>query len=267
MPTPVHPVTEMQTGQPGVPVLLYHSVSPSRADGDDPWQVTLADFKQHMALVAASGRTPLTASGYARWLRGDTDLPQRPIVVTFDDGFSDFADAALPVLDDLGIAATLFVTTGWVGRPGMLSPAALAELATVPSVELGAHSVSHPHVDVLGYERAAVEIGDCRRWLQDRIGSSVDSYAYPHGSHSARTRRLVVAAGYRSAYAVKNALSHAADDPFAVARYTVHAGTTRAQVEAVVAGHGAPLGWRRERLRTRGFRVVRSVRSRAAAWR
>lgn len=248
-------------------MLLYHSVSPPGAGGDDPWQVRLADFTVDMQAVAASGRTPITASRYARWLRGDECLPQRPILVTFDDGFADFADAALPVLRDLGIPATLFVTTGWIGQPRMLSARTLTDLATADDVELGAHSVSHPHVDILGYERARVEIGDCRGALQDLTGCPVDSFAYPHGSHHSRSRRLVVAAGYRSAFAVKDAISHHEDDPYAVARYTVHAGTTREQVRAVIAGDGAPRAWRRQRLRTRGYRVVRSLRSRAAAWR
>jgi hypothetical protein len=60
---------------------------------------------------------------------------------------------------------------------------------------------------------------------------------------------------------VKNALSHPADDPFAVGRFTVTATTGREQVRAVLDGRLAPVAWRRERLRTRGYRVVRRARA------
>jgi alkylhydroperoxidase family enzyme len=66
--------------------------------------------------------------------------------------------------------------------------------------------------------------------------------------------------GCPTAHAVKNALSHPADDAFAVARYTIQAGTGDDEVRAVLAGAGAPLTWRGERLRTWGYRQVRRGR-------
>ncbi|GAA4610366.1 peptidoglycan/xylan/chitin deacetylase (PgdA/CDA1 family) [Actinoplanes octamycinicus] len=254
------PPSDTGSGTSGlVPVLLYHSVSATRRD--DPWQVSADDFRADMTAVVASGRTPLTATRYAAALRGEAELPARPVLITFDDGFADFADEALPILTGLGLPATLFVTTGWIGTTGMLSAAAIGDLAAAGPVEIGAHSVTHPHLDLLGRRAARDEAGASRGALEDLLGRPVTAFAFPHGSHRRQTVAAVRAAGFAAAFAVKNALSHRADDPFAIARYTVHAASTRGQVAAVLAGDG-PAAWGGERLITTAYRAVRFARHR-----
>lgn len=239
-----------------VPVLLYHSISRR----DDPWATRPEDFRADMEAVRASGRVPLLATAYARGLRGEEPLPGQAILITFDDGYADFAEHALPVLDRLGLAASLFVTSGWLGTAGMLSADALRDLAGVGQLEIGAHSVRHPHLDIISRHEAATEIRDSRAHLSDLLGRETTAFAYPHGSHRTATKELVRGSGFATAHAVKNALSHTADDPYAVARFTVHAGTSRAAVVRVVAGTGIRPAGRRERLATRVYRPVRRLR-------
>jgi peptidoglycan/xylan/chitin deacetylase (PgdA/CDA1 family) len=241
-----------------VPILLYHSIAAGAAGADDPWQVRADDFRADMEAVSESGRTPMTASQYASWLADVNSTRLDPVLVTFDDGFADYMDVALPVLRELGLVSTMFVTAGWVGRKGMLSRSAVADLAG-SATEIGAHSVTHPHLDNLTPHAAKREMTISRELLEDWTGDWVTSMAYPHGSHSARTKTLAKEGGYVTAHAVKNALSHKGDDVLAVGRYTVNAGTSRARVRAVLGGRGAPVAWRRERLRTRIYRPVRKV--------
>ena len=96
------------------------------------------------------------------------------------------------------------------------------------------------------------------------MNRTVDTFAYPHGSYDETVRAAVIDAGYRSAAAVKNAISHPGDDPWAIARYTVTSATTPEHLVDVLEGHGAPLAWRRERLRTRAARTARKLRWRIA---
>jgi peptidoglycan/xylan/chitin deacetylase (PgdA/CDA1 family) len=244
-----------------VPVLLWHAVGD--LDDGDAFRVGRAAFRRHLDLVARSGRAALTATEYADVLAGRRPAPERAVLLTFDDGFGDLVDEVVPQLLARGLRATAFVTSGYVGRPGMLDARGLAELAApdvAAAVEIGAHSVTHPHLDLLGPRAAAREIVESGRRLEEWVGRPVTSFAYPHGSHSRRTRALTIEAGYRTAHAVRNALSHPADDAFAVSRFTVRAATTDERVAGVLAGTGVPLGWRRERLRTRGFRQVRRGR-------
>lgn len=246
--------------RPHVPVLLYHSIRPDGATVADPWAVRESDFRRDVDAVLATGRPSMTATHYARWLTEDDDETPAPVLITFDDGFADFADFALPVLAEHGLASTVFVTTGWVDRPGMLSRDAIRQLPS-SIVEVGAHTVMHPHLDTLGDDVARRELMTSRESLEEWTGDWVTSVAYPHGSHSRGTRALVRDCGYVTAHAVKNVVSHQSDDILAVGRYTVRRSTSRAEVVAVLDGRGAPRARRHQRVRTRAYRHVRRVRA------
>ena len=253
-----------------IPILLYHSVC------DDPpgWIAKLAvsrrTFAEHVDVIAASGRTPMTVSDLGIALRKRVSLPDRPILITFDDGFADFADAA-QILAKHHIPSTLYVTTGALAgrgpRPGNLAlpPAAmldwsqLAELKTL-DVELGGHTHTHRQLDTLRADDVAEDILRSKAMLEDALGHEVPSFAYPYGFHCDETVQVVRNSGHTSACAVMNALSSDADDVFALARLTIQATTSRAEIAAWLDGRGARVAPYRERLRTKGFRAFRRTR-------
>jgi peptidoglycan/xylan/chitin deacetylase (PgdA/CDA1 family) len=242
-----------------IPVLVYHSVRATPPEGLARWTVTPAAFAAQLDAVTASGRVPLTIDELARGLRGETHLPPRAVALTFDDGFADNAEALAGLLDR-GLRATLYVTTGYIGGRDMLSAAGVRDLAGLDGLQLGAHSVTHPRLDELSAGEIAEEIRGSRAELEDMAGCEITSFAYPHGNHHRGVRAAVIDAGLASAAAVKNAFSHPADDPFAIARWIVEADTPLERVEQVLDGRGLPMAWSRERMRTRGFRAVRRAR-------
>ena len=241
-----------------IPVLLYHSVADGEAASSDRFAVSPRQFSEHVAAIAASGRVPLTVSELASALRGEAELSPRSVAVTFDDGYAD-TPAAVSLLAAHGLTSTVYVTSGRIGARDGIDVAAL-EAIIAAGAEIGSHTVTHPHLDELRIAAAAREIADSRAAVADAIARSVASFAYPHGAHDARVRRAVIDAGFSSAAAVKNALSHPADDPFAIARVTIVADTSTAAVNELLAGRGAPLAWARERVRTRVYREVRKAR-------
>jgi peptidoglycan/xylan/chitin deacetylase (PgdA/CDA1 family) len=204
----------------------------------------------------------LTVSELAECLRGDRPFPDAPVVLTFDDGYAD-TRGTIELAHEAGIKSTLYVTTGEIDTRGAISSSDLSALADASSyVELGAHTVTHPRLDELDASAAEHEISASREALQQAIGGTVRSFAYPYGSHTATVRQIVIDAGFSSSAAVKNALSHKQDDPWAIARFTVTRDTPPSQIEALLRGEGAPLSWKGERWRTRGFRAVRRARRR-----
>jgi peptidoglycan/xylan/chitin deacetylase (PgdA/CDA1 family) len=244
-----------------IPVLLYHSVCDRPAQSDSWGAVSLADFASHVDVIKASGRVALGITELAAALRGGRPLPGRPVAVTFDDGFAD-TYAAVEGLCGHDLVATVYVTSGEVGARNRLSPPQLAALASLPGIEVGAHAVRHRRLDELDDAELAGELQGSKAQLEDLTQRSIRSFAYPHGSYDRRVREAVIAAGFRSAAAVKNAVSHPGDDPMAIARWTVTEGTPAARIAQVLEGMGVPLAWTHERLRTRAYRTVRRRRRR-----
>jgi peptidoglycan/xylan/chitin deacetylase (PgdA/CDA1 family) len=240
------------------PVLLYHSIAKDPMPGFERWTTTPSEFKRHVDLISASGRVPMTMTALAAALRAD-ELPERPVVITFDDGFADNL-SAVELLNTAGLSATVYVTSDYVGKPGMFDTDGLRQLAAVPGVEVGAHSVSHPRLDELGRAEVVKEIRVSRSRIEELLGSSVCSFAYPHGAHDQRVVAEVTAAGFTSAAAVRDALSHDRDDPLRIARVTIEASTTPAQVELALNGGGFPVAPRYERPQTMAYRYFRRAR-------
>jgi peptidoglycan/xylan/chitin deacetylase (PgdA/CDA1 family) len=242
-----------------VPVLLYHAVTEHPPASLERFTVHPARFAKHVGCLRDSGCAGLTVPEFAACLKGQSRLPARPVLVTFDDGYADFLDAA-EQLAAAGFPSTLYVTTGQVGAAGMLTRGQLRSLGE--TVEVGAHSRTHPRLDELSADRLGAEVHGSKADLEELLQRPARSFAYPHGDHDRRVRQVVVDAGFDSAAAVKNAFSHDRDDPFAIARITVTATTTSERIGRLLEGRDAPRAWAGERPRTQAYRVYRRVRRR-----
>jgi peptidoglycan/xylan/chitin deacetylase (PgdA/CDA1 family) len=126
-------------------------------------------------------------------------------------------------------------------------------------VEIGAHSETHSHLDVMPLSAAEREIRCSKSRLEDVLGHPVRTFAYPHGYHNARVTALVRQAGFDSACAVINAFSSTDDDRFALARLTVKAHTPLSGLTAWLAGQGTPVSTPHRRVSTRMWSLYRRI--------
>ncbi|SFF51180.1 polysaccharide deacetylase family protein [Blastococcus tunisiensis] len=256
---------------PAVPVLLYHAITDTPGRQIAPYSVSPAVFAEHLSLLVGAGfrcvpfGALMSGRGGPDGWRGD----ERIAVITFDDGYADFATAALPALQARGLPSTLYVTTGWlagspVREPGpedrMLAWGQLPELVEA-GVELGAHSHSHPQLDTLGGGALRDELSTPRRLLEDALGRPVTTFAYPHGYHGPRVRRLTEEAGYASAAGVRNAVSRPGEHPFSVSRLMVTRDLTPARFSAWLEGRDGRRSTHREAPATTGWRAYRRARA------
>jgi peptidoglycan/xylan/chitin deacetylase (PgdA/CDA1 family) len=246
-----------------VPVLMYHEIADVAAT---PSRLAVSPnaFADQLAYLRDTGFNSITAGALSAILAGGTgDLPERPVVLTFDDGYGDFYSQAMPLLKQHGFTATLFMTTGWVGKEGekkrMLNWRELAE-AEQTGIEIGAHTCKHPQLDQLPENLIREELYVSKSLLEDNLGLKVPGLAYPFGYSNAKVRRVAREIGYDYAYAVGNAMTTDTADAFTLPRITVRRATTMDDFRKMVDGQDT-LMLQRDRILTSGFSVVRRAKS------
>ncbi len=144
--------------------------------------------------------------------------------LTFDDGYEDFLSTAVPILEQLGFSATLFVVSGllggensWEHRGGprprlkLLGLDGVREVST-RGMEIGGHTTSHPRLSGLGAQALSEEIGRDRQVLSEMLGEPVEGFCYPYGDLDAQVIRTVREAGYDYACAIKRQVEHTVYD-------------------------------------------------------
>lgn len=250
-----------------VPVLMYHSIGTEATRKFRRFAVHPGEFAAQMAYLRAAGYHPVTAAELAA-ARYGRSLPARPVVLTFDDAYTDFHSTALPILHEYGFGATLYVPTAYVGattrfnvsvgeqdRP-VLSWRALAEIAAA-GVEVAAHSHTHPQLDRVSAAVLGDEVRRCRDMLTDKLGLPVDGFAYPFGYWNRAVRAAVAAAGYRYACAVDELTTAPDDDLLTLPRLTVNAGIGAAGLARLLGARPAPGGRRTAAVKRTAWRSVR----------
>lgn len=245
-----------------VPVLMYHEIADTAATSS-PLAVAPERFTDQLAYLREAGFNTLTAGELAGFLAdGVGELPARPLVLTFDDGYRDFYTAGLPVIKQNGFTATLFTTTGGMGMTLMSPMLSWHELAEVDraGIEVAAHTVTHPKLDILPEKELREELSVSKDQLEERLGRAVPGLAYPFGYSNQKVREVARELGYAYGYAVDNALTTSTAERFTFPRLTVQRTTTMDEFRKMVNGEETA-GLRRERTMSKVSSMVRRAKS------
>lgn len=192
-------------------ILCYHSLDPGWAS---PLAVPPERFAAHMAWLARN-KTVVSAERAAAATSPRGMLPRGVAAVTFDDGFADLHEHALPVLTRHRLPATVFLvsatltdgkTVDWVddppARPLRTLSAGHVLAMQDAGVTFGSHSRAHLDLTTLSYDDCVADLRDSREALEDVLRRRVTLLAYPRGRHTDEVRRAAAAAGYESAFAL-----------------------------------------------------------------
>ncbi len=197
---------------------MFHEVFPDGTHPLPPYSITRSGLRSVLTDFISRGYTSgtlddvLAGLGPQHGAKASLRRGKR-VVLTFDDGTRDFLDNALPVLQELGFSATLFIVSGMVG--GKRAWSALPgqpPLAQVPLMDasdlralhtqgfaIGSHSMSHPQLSKLSDEEASRELSLSRTVLCDVVGQPIEWFAYPYLAANERTKKLAHEAGYLGA--------------------------------------------------------------------
>jgi glycosyltransferase involved in cell wall biosynthesis/peptidoglycan/xylan/chitin deacetylase (PgdA/CDA1 family) len=217
-----------------MPILMYHQVADSVSGPSRRWSVTPAELEEQLAFLQAGGFYSLPIESWAQAGAADRPINGRPVVLTFDDGFADFAESAVPLLEKYGFQAEVFIVTGYVGGENGWETAWRAHdrlmdwgtLEALPpaTVRIGSHTHTHQMLPAVSTEEAMRELVTSRITLEDRLGRAVSSVAYPYGPADGAVARLTGAAGYQFAYTTLHWWAHVGRDLLRLPRLEVRGG-------------------------------------------
>lgn len=221
-----------------VPILMYHFLRVDRNPADRlgiALSVTPADFALQLAYLKHAGYTTVSLAQVMSAMSAGARLPAKPIVLTFDDGFQNFATVGAPLLAEQGMTATAFVVSGFVGRPQYMTAAQVQGIVAM-GMTVGAHT--EHHVDLVREPLAVArqEIAGSRAALQALTGQPVLDFAYPAGQFDAQVVQLVQAAGFRDAVTEIPGIRLEAAQRFLLPRVRVFGGETLAEFARSIVG-------------------------------
>lgn len=198
---------------------MYHAIgTPALEDQRGLFSLSPEMFGKHLEVLSALPRD-LIVPFSSNALAGEGVR----LSITFDDGYGDNLEVAAPLLAELDLPFTVFVSSEFVRgrRPGFMTPEALRRLAGMPGARVGAHGASHASLTACNDAQLRSELVSSRHYLEDVIGMPVEMMAYPYGAVDQRVRRAVEAAGYVLAACSHAGVNEADRDPLLIRRTEV----------------------------------------------
>lgn len=189
-----------------LPVLLYHHIGPRRPGTFTSLTVSPENLRRHVRTMARWGYAGIRPSDWLAWVEEGKQLPDRPVLLTFDDAYADLAEHGLPVLREYGFGAAVYVVTSQLGGTNrwdqakgsvahrVLTAEQIRYWAT-QGIEFGAHGRTHSSLTTLEHEAAEDEILGSKADMECVLGSKVFSFAYPYGSYNEAIQKIVRDAG------------------------------------------------------------------------
>lgn len=204
-----NPVPHITSGRHrDIPIVMYHRIVDDPALARRHWSYIHVDqFRRHLEALDSWGYTSITFDDYRLCQERGFELPRRPIIITFDDGYIETHTLAFPLLQEFGMRAVLFVLgdrkitrSYWdldLGLPDvpLMSAHQILEMHAAGH-EIGSHSMTHSRLPLLSEQDAWEEISRSRILLEILINAPVRSFAYPYGLLTPALHRMVESAGY-----------------------------------------------------------------------
>lgn len=225
----------------GARILFYHRISTDR----DELSVAPDRFDAQMTLLGERGYRVVDVETLGELLRSGT-VDERVIGLSFDDGYLDVVDNALPVLRRLGFRATVYVATGvidgearfawYAAQPPLISWEQACPLDAEGVLRFEPHTVTHPDLTRLSEEDARAEIEGSKQALEARLGRRATSFCYPAGRFGPRELALVGDAGFATAVTCEPGVNRPSTDPLRLRRRQVDRRDTLIDFRAKVAG-------------------------------
>ncbi len=185
-----------------IPIIMYHDITATK---DVDWDVTPEELEKHFQALQEGGYTPITMDRMVNHLRTGSQLPEKPVLLTFDDNYVGQYKYAFPLLKKYNYPAVWSVHTRFVGTGGQKPKATweqLREMQKSGLVTVASHTVNHLNLKDLSEKEIEKEVTESKKVLEQELGISIDYFTYPEGDFTDRARDKIKKAGYKAALAM-----------------------------------------------------------------
>jgi len=183
-----------------IPVICYHSINKDPS-GKSPIIISPEKFRQHLQTIKDNGYTTLTMSQFNDYIFGDKPIPEKSVLLTFDDGYMDNYTNAFPILKEFNMNATVFVISSYLDGDIYMSPSNIKEMSDY-GIDIESHTVSHLRLSELSYEQQFNELKNSKQTIEKITGKPVISIAYPEGKYNEDTTKAVLETGYSMGFTI-----------------------------------------------------------------
>jgi peptidoglycan/xylan/chitin deacetylase (PgdA/CDA1 family) len=200
-----------------LPITIYHYIR-DYSDPTDQLGINLSVAPETFALqldqIKKLGYTTITFEDIAK-----NQLPKKPIMLTFDDGYLDFYTSAFPELKKRNMKAVAYIITSPPSYGEYMTAEQIKEVASY-GIEIGSHTISHPNLAAISAIKATEELTISKKSLENIIQKPVISLCYPSGKYDANTIELAKTAGYKYAVTTVKGLGNL-ENPYEISRYKI----------------------------------------------
>lgn len=186
-----------------LPVLMYHNINDKYDSRNTNVEMSASEFKNQMTALKEEGYTTIFFDEYLNYILGKSELPSKPILVTFDDGYLNNYTVAFPILKELGMKATIFVITGRMGVDGVVTyPHFTWEQAKMMydsgMIDIQSHTHFHSELVNLSRNDLVLELRKSKYLIEKNLGKRVNVLAFPYGFSNVAVRNEARLAGYEA---------------------------------------------------------------------
>jgi peptidoglycan/xylan/chitin deacetylase (PgdA/CDA1 family) len=197
-----------------VPVLMYHSINTNSSNN---LIITLREFEKQVKWLKENQFTSLSLPELFSILTTGKNVPLKPIVLTFDDGYEDNYTKAYPILKKYNFKATIFLITNTIGQPSRLKENQIREMYA-NNIDFQSHTVSHNELNRLSYKKQLEELICSKETISKLLNKKTDYLCYPVGKYNEDTIKALKEAGYKMAFTTKHGYAKLSDGLYTIKR-------------------------------------------------
>jgi len=207
------------SARPAVRILTYHGVgTPPRS----PFDVTVEDFEEQVSYLKNNFNV-ITLKDYLEWKKGLKELPEKSVILTFDDGYRNLVENAVPILSKHDVPATFFIVANKLDENDnrYMNEKDVTDASRNPLIDIGSHSQNHRSLGQLSESDAELEAVTSKEKLEACVSRNVDLFAYPYGTFNDFNDRACVTladAGYELGCTSVNGINVKSTNPYKLRR-------------------------------------------------